>query len=441
MTDFSSVRPQSASPSPPLRTYRVRVLGCKVNQYEARQIAQTLEAHGLVEAAGDAPGDLEVVHTCAVTGSAESKTRQLIRRVLAESAGGVVLASGCGAARVREEGVLAIPSGPGWVRGLENALAALPLPRPPECSGSAAATLRDFRGHTRAFLKIQDGCDAGCSYCIVPSLRGGPRDKPLGELVREASDLVAAGHREIVVTGVHVGAWGRGGGGLGRVLETLAGVQGLERIRMSSLHPAELDERLLAVWAAHPALLPHVHLPLQSGSDRVLDGMRRGYSRAEFLRAVDRARFALDEPSFSTDIIVGFPGETESDFDDTLDVCRAVGFCRIHVFPYSARTGTPAAGLPDRIPAPRLQTRVRRLNALGRTWAQTAAEAWVGRTARVLCETRRPGTGMWEGYTERYLPVRMPGPDDWNGRIVDVALRRAENGVLTGTAVRPVIPG
>ena len=210
---------------------------------------------------------------------------------------------------------------------------------------------------------------------------------------------------------------------------------------MSSLHPAELDERLLAVWAAHPALLPHVHLPLQSGSDRVLDRMRRGYTRADFLRAVDRARAALDEPSFSTDLIVGFPGETESDFDDTLEVCRAVGFCRIHVFPYSARTGTPAAGLPDRIPAPVLQDRVRRLNALGRTWAQTAAEAWVGRTARVLCETRRPGTGMWEGYTERYLPVRVAGPGDWNGRIVDVELRRAEKGVLMGTAVGPVIPG
>ncbi|MBP7276184.1 MAG: MiaB/RimO family radical SAM methylthiotransferase [Kiritimatiellae bacterium] len=423
--------------SPPLRTYRVRVLGCKVNQYEARQIAQALEARGLTPAAEGAPADLEAVHTCAVTGAAESKTRHLIRRALAESASGMALASGCGAGRIHEKGVLVIPPGPDWARELEHALSALPLPQPPEGRRGVESALGEFRGHTRAFLKIQDGCDAGCRYCIVPSLRGGPRDKPLDALVDEARGLAAAGHREIVVTGVHVGAWGRGGGGLARALEALAGVPGLERIRMSSLHPAELDETLLAVWAAHPAILPHVHLPMQSGSDRVLAAMGRGYLRADFVRAVDRARRALDEPAFSTDIIVGFPGESERDFEDTLGLCREVGFCRIHVFPFSARTGTAAAGLPDRVSAGAIRERVRRLNALGRDLAQSAAEAWMGRNARVLCETRRPGTGMWEGYTERYLPVRLPGPEDWNGRIVEVTLCRAERGVLMGRNPRP----
>ena len=422
------------SPPPELATFRVRVLGCKVNQYEAQQIAQVMETHGLVEAAEGQPADVEVVHTCAVTNAAETKTRNLLHRAASESARGVLLATGCGAELSAGDGMLVIPAGPDWHHDLENALAALPLPRHPARPWEEAASLRSFRGHRRAFLKIQDGCDAGCSYCIVPSLRRGPRDKPLEALVAEARALRAAGHRELVVTGVHVGAWNRGGGGLAAALDALAGIEGLERIRMSSLHPAELDDRLLDAWARHPAILPHVHLSLQSGSDRVLAAMRRSYTRADFRDAVARARRALDRPTFSTDVIIGFPGEDDAAFEDTLDLCREAAFCRIHVFPFSPRAGTPAAGMPGRAPGKVVHERVRRLRSVADGLAHAAAGAWVGGTARVLCETRRPGAGLWEGYTERYLPVRVPGPEDWRGRIVDVRLDRAENGVLAGRA-------
>lgn len=420
------------SPAPDLATFRVRVLGCKVNQYEAQQIAQAMEAHGLIEAAPGQPADVEVVHTCAVTDAAETKTRYLLRRAAAESSGGVLLATGCGAELAADDGILVVPAGPDWQHDLENALAALPLPRHPDGLWTEAGSLRSFRGHSRAFLKIQDGCDAGCTYCIVPSFRREPRDKPLDALVGEARALRAAGHREIVVTGVHVGAWNRGGGGLSAALDALAGIEGLERIRLSSLHPAELDDRLLAVWARHPAILPHIHLSLQSGSDRVLADMHRSYTRADFLDAVARARRALDRPSFSTDVIVGFPGEDEADFDRTMDICRQAAFSRIHIFPFSPRAGTPAAGMAGRPPMGVVRERVRRLKSLADDLAHAAATEWVGQTARVLCETRRPGAGVWEGYTERYLPVRIPGSDEWRGQIVDVRLRRAEKGVLWG---------
>jgi threonylcarbamoyladenosine tRNA methylthiotransferase MtaB len=246
------------------------------------------------------------------------------------------------------------------------------------------------------------------------------------EAAAEARALARAGHRECVVTGVHLGLWGRGRGGLAPLLHALARVPGLERIRLSSLHPNELDAPLLSAWAAHPVVTPHLHLPIQSGSDRVLAEMRRGYGRDAVCDAAERARRALDRPTFSTDVIVGFPGESDGDFERTLDLCREIGFCRIHAFPFSPRPGTPAARRADRVSAGVVRDRMRALQALAAELARTAARSWVGRTERVLCERRRTTTQVWEGYTDRYLPALLPGPADWSGRLVEVRVTRAE---------------
>lgn len=426
------------------RTYAVRVLGCKVNQYEAQQIARILEFRGLRAARDGERPDVTVVHTCAVTSAAMRKSAQWLRSARpASDDGAFVIATGCagsaGLSGDRAGADAVVPAGPDWAGEFDAALDRLGAAAG-GCSAVAAARepggppIERFGGHTRAFLKIQDGCDLNCSYCIVPSLRGPPRDKPLEAIVAEARALAASGHVEIVVTGVSVGLWGRGAGGLAKVLRALARVEGLARIRMSSLHPAELTPDLLDAWAASPRILPHVHLPLQAGSDAVLARMNRGYTAEAFLAAVGRARAALDRPSFTTDVIAGFPGETVADFERTLEVCRAAGFVRMHVFPFSSRPGTRAAAMPGRVAPDAVRERVRALNALGPHLFATFARPFIGAEDEVLCESVGPG-GEGDGYTKRYLPVRFGATPETRNRIVRVRLDRIEGIRLAGTIV------
>lgn len=413
------------------------MLGCKVNQYEAQQIARMLEIRGLHASPDDATADVTVIHTCAVTAQALRQSSQMVRR--ARSAGaGIVVATGCAGAKdlldagLGPDGVVA--AGPRWAEDLADALDRLLAGPTARRLAPGGPPVERFGGHTRAFLKIQDGCDLHCSYCIVPSLRGPPRDKPLADLVGEACGMVRAGHVEIVVTGVSVGLWGRGCGGLATALAALAGIEGLERIRLSSLHPAELSTELLRVLAASPRFMPHIHLPLQSGSDAVLARMNRGYDRAGFLAAVDRARASLDRPAFTSDVIVGFPGETDDDFEATLDICRTAGFSRIHVFPYSPRPGTPAAEEAGHVPGAVVRERVRRLRLLGDELRDAFHRRFLGETVSVLCETRDAG-GRWVGYDGRYIPIRVAGPTGWRGRVVAVRLDSPVADHVAGTAL------
>lgn len=421
--------PRSGADAAPRRTYAVHVLGCKVNQCESRQMAEALEALGLEPATADEIPDVGIVHTCAVTAAALQKSAQAVRRMAARAAGRLVLASGCGGAKgllpddLPVEAV--IPAGPNWMAELRAALARFPT----ITASTAAPTSRPegLGSHTRAFLKIQDGCDLGCSYCIVPSLRGGSRDRPMAALLREARALARAGHRELVVTGVSVGLFGRHGGpGLPEALRRLNAVRGLERLRLSSLHPAEVTDELLAVWKASPRMAPHLHLPLQSGSARVLRAMRRGYTPASFLAAVRRARRALGEVAMNTDIIVGFPGETEEDFLETEALCRRVGFSRMHLFPYSPRPGTPAAARGDRVPEPVVKARTQRLQALAHELAEAFHRRFLGREVRVMAETRRSDGKTWEGYSEHYMPVRFEGPAGLRGRMLTIRIDAAD---------------
>jgi threonylcarbamoyladenosine tRNA methylthiotransferase MtaB len=417
-----------------LRTFRVTVLGCKVNQYEARQIGGLLEAYGLTPAPAGAGADVEVVHTCAVTGPALAKSAYQRRRAQArKSPNGVVIATGCGCAPevTADEpspGATAVSPGPRWLDELARTLDALPLPRIPAGGDFSAGTLRRFEGHARAFLKIQDGCDLRCRYCIVPRLRGPSRDTPLETLTREARALAEAGHAELVVTGVSVGLWGRDRGGLATALEALLDIEAVRRIRLSSLHPAEVTADLLAVWASSPRILPHLHLPLQSGSDSVLNRMNRGYDTAGFLAAVRRASAALDRPTFTTDVIAGFPGETDRDFEDTLRVCREAGVFQIHAFPFSPRPGTPAAAMDGQVSSNVIAARMKRLAALDREQESAAFRKARGEDAEILCETRRGSD--WFGHSERYFPVRARFRSAHRGDILRVRLGGVEDGAI-----------
>jgi threonylcarbamoyladenosine tRNA methylthiotransferase MtaB len=321
-------------------------------------------------------------------------------------------------------------------------------------SRTADRPIRGFVGHQRAFLKVQDGCDAFCSYCIIPHLRTRLRSKPIAVAVAEARDLVRAGHCEIVITGIYLGAYGRdtavrrrfddGAAPLSRLVHALAAVEGLERLRLSSLEPGDVDGGLLASLQAHACCVPHLHLPLQSGSDNVLKRMNRQYDTGQFLDMVDRVKRALDRPAISTDVVVGFPGESEADFERTLAVAREVGFCKIHAFPFSARPGTAAAGWTSAfVDPPVARERMHRLAEIESQTAGAFVRSFIGHTQRVIVE--RSDTAAREadlpatlrhGRTDRYFEVFFDGADADPGDVVEVRIERVTPRRVHGALIR-----
>ena len=429
--------PPCPVPLPCCGTYSVHVLGCKVNQVEARQIEQFLSHAGLHPCPKRDIPDVLVVHTCAVTAEAEVQSAQTLRRVRAGAPHAHLILSGCGAARLLSfvPADTVIPSGPEWADAWFRTLSLSPEAVPRATLSATDPILRQFGGRVRAFLKIQDGCDLNCSYCIVPSLRGPSRDRPVSKIIEEAKSLIADGCRELVVTGVSAGLYGRHNGGttLSELLRRLANLPDLERLRLSSLHPAELTLDILNVWQEmREKIMPHVHLPLQSGSDRILKRMRRGYTVKSYREAVDRVRKVLPEPEFNTDLIAGFPGETDEDAKKSEEMCRQIGFSRIHVFPYSVRPNTDAASLPDPVPVALARKRARQLRDLASQLALRSHHREVGRTVRVYVESQNAKTLFLAGYTERYLPVQFPGPTNWIGSTRVIRILEADSKQLRG---------
>ncbi len=429
-----------------LHTYALDVLGCKVNQYDARQIARLLEGFGLRDA-DDEPADLVVVHTCGVTAMAVKKCRQSMRRLIRKNPGATAFLTGCAAAKEvigEVEGVDArITAGAGWIQSIADELQTFSLPNPdfhlPENADELA--VESFGKQTRAFLKIQDGCDANCAYCIVPQLRKTPRDKSVEAAVAEAEALVKRGYKEIVITGVHVGLYGRGtDSSLSELLTQIVAVPNIlppealakegVRIRMSSLHPAELTDELLAVWAGSPNMMPHLHLSLQSGSDGVLERMSRGYTAEEYAVAVERARAALGNPAITTDVIVGFPGETDAEFEETVEFCKRIGFAQMHIFNFSSRPGTRAAEMPNPVDPQIAHTRHQRLSDLAEEMSLAFNQSFVGKTVEVLVE--RYQDGICSGGSEHYIPTKFPGQEAQLGTVVPVQVSSVSVSGLSG---------
>lgn len=415
-------------------TYALDVLGCKVNRYDSRQIARLLEGFGLRQAAPGETASLGVVHCCGVTKTAMDKSRQAVNRLRRLHPEAVVFVTGCAAEVVFRgddpEIGACVAAGPGWLQRLAGRVQEFPVPNPafqlPDDPDLLPAGT--FGEQTRAYLKIQDGCDAHCAYCIVPRLRKEPRDKPIEAALEEAREAVRRGCREMVVAGVHLGLYGRTAGvSLAEALDAIAKIPGLPRVRMSSLHPSELTGELLEVWATHRNIMPHLHLSLQSGSDRVLQRMGRGYTAAEYLEAAQRFQAAMRSrddgsmpPAITTDVIAGFPGETDCDVAETEALCRAVGFAAMHVFPFSPRPGTRAAEMDGRVPGAIARARQRVLAELGRQLAAEYRQLFVGQTVRVLVEQHR--SGRCTGYSEQYVPVRFEGGNSMFRTIVPVCV-------------------
>ncbi len=413
-----------------LQSYLVNVLGCKVNQYDAQQIEKLLEGFGLQKAAGSGHADVIIIHTCGVTAAAARKSRQTIRRMQRDNPLARIVVAGCAAddelTQVDQPPAARVPAGPDWLRHLAEQLKRLDMPSPgPDGSiETDAFPVSNFGDHTRAFLKVQDGCDIGCSFCIVPRLRKTPRDKTIDAAVAEATLLTGKGYREIVVTGVSVGLYGRDtGSSLAELLRHLVDIPDIGRIRLSSLHPGELTEELLETWAASPNIMPHLHLSLQSGSNAILKAMRRGYTAEEYFAAVERARAALGNPTFTTDIIVGFPGETDACFEESHEFCEKIGFSQMHIFTYSPRPKTPAATMANPINGAVASVRSDRLRQLGGEMARIYHRQFLGKQVEVLVERNKDGIAT--GYSEHYIPVEFPAAEDLKGRIVPVEVAEA----------------
>ncbi len=401
----------------------VVTFGCKANQYDSQQWRRSLAEAGAVESGHPS---LALVNTCAVTAEAERQARQAIRRLRRQYPGIRVVAAGC-AVEVYPEKFSRMPEVDlALGRFDEEAVAGLARFLDRKISAPFRG-LDVFGGHTRAFLKVQDGCDRGCSYCIVPRARGRPRSRDLAELVAEAQALVASGHKEIVLTGIRLGGFKPS---LALLVRTLAGLEGLERLRLSSLEPDEVDQGLLEAMARSPRVAKHLHLPLQSGSDRILRLMARPYTLAGFSRILGTAVTAMPSITFGTDLIVGFPGEAEEDFAESLKAIEQLPISHLHLFAFSPRPGTEAARLPHQIPAAIKKERIARLQ---QAFAQRQRYFWsqrLGTVESVLFE-RQDRTHAW-GWGEHYFKVRVRRREELRNQLRPVRLTAVFEGGLEG---------
>jgi len=422
------------------RTAAFITLGCKVNQYDTQSIREQLLARGYREVPPDCPADAYIINTCTVTAVSDSKSRKYIRRSARLNPGAAIVVTGCCvdsdpdlAAKLRTDlagaRLLLVPNDakPQIPALLEGEAAPV---RPDNCW---SAGISSFEGHTRAFIKIQDGCNNFCSYCIVPHVRGRVRSRPMPAIIAEAERLADAGYSEIVLTGIHLGQYGRetDGPDLADVAEALAGLHGIRRLRLSSIEAMEVSDRLIEL-AAGGALCPHFHLPLQSGSDRILRRMNRRYTALDFLGVVERIARKIDRPSITSDVLVGFPGETEADFHATEATCRAAGFSRTHVFPFSPRPGTPAADMPDPCDPATTAARKERLTAVARETALAYKRRFIGERVEVLVEGDPDDTGPACGYTNRYIKVLFGASGVAAGKYVAVRLIEARPDAMLG---------
>ena len=414
-----------------MSTVAFYTLGCKVNQYDSQAMLEQFLKAGYEACDFHERADVYVINSCVVTGTGEKKSLQAVRRAMKRNPGAEVVLAGC-LAQKDAEGLLS--------RGLRlvignqrrNEIVSLLNEAVAGDTGIAAVDsvlrvpfekmeIANFDGHTRAVMKIQEGCDRYCAFCIIPYVRGGIRSRDVKAVREEALRLSQAGYSEVVLTGIHLSSYGRDLGGAGTLLDAIraaAEAPGIRRIRLGSLEPVIATEEFVTELSKINKLCPQFHLSLQSGSDRVLKSMRRRYTALEYLAAARRLQAAFPGCALTTDVITGFPGETEEEFSQTLDFCKEVGFARIHVFPYSRREGTPAASMDGQLPKAVKEERARRLIALGDELADHYRQSLLGTVQDVLFE-EESGDGA-SGYTPQYVEVYAKGARQ--GQIAPVRL-------------------
>ncbi|WP_409297601.1 tRNA (N(6)-L-threonylcarbamoyladenosine(37)-C(2))-methylthiotransferase MtaB [Peribacillus sp. SCS-26] len=425
-----------------MATVAFHTLGCKVNHYETEAIWQLFKGAGYDRVEYESTADVYVVNTCTVTNTGDKKSRQVIRRAIRKNPDAVICVTGCYAQTSPAE-IMAIP-GVDIVVGTQDRVKMLdyieqfkeerqPINGVGNIMKSRVYEELDvpaFTDRTRASLKIQEGCNNFCTFCIIPWARGLMRSRDPEEVIRQAEQLVNAGYKEIVLTGIHTGGYGEDlkDYNLAMLLKDLEKVKGLKRIRISSIEASQISDEVIEVLRESKKVVRHLHVPLQSGSNSVLKRMRRKYTMEAFAERLVRLREALPGLALTSDVIVGFPGETEEEFMETYDFIEAHKFSELHVFPYSKRTGTPAARMDGQIDEEVKNERVHRLIALSDQLAKEYASQFEGEVLEIIPEEKfkeEENSSLYVGYTDNYLKVVIPANEDMIGKLVRVKITQA----------------
>lgn len=444
----------SADIPKPTATCAFVTFGCKINFYDTQAVREQVLDLGYEEVAASSGADLLVVNSCTVTARAGDKSAGAVRRLSRQHPESTILVTGCMTDQERRE-IAAIPRVVHVVGNEEKdqipALLQGVAPRHPRRGRGGRDIFRlrasKFAGRTRAYLKVHDGCDEFCSYCIIPLMRGRSKSRSRVDVVEEAKRLSEAGHRELVLTGIHLSRYGRDlspRNSLADLLVSLVETPGVDRVRLSSIGEGAFTDEFLALFEEHPALCRFFHIPLQSGSDTVLERMRRDYTVRVFLDALERIRSRLDDVMIATDLMVGFPGESDREFEESLETCREARFAKMHLFPYSLRPRTRAASLPGHLGPEIKNARMGVARALESQLARQALDERVGRLAYVLVEGRKGE--QYRGHCRAGYLVRFPasqGRDLWNQEVA-VRVTEVRDGELHGVvqaSVRPEASG
>lgn len=426
-------------------------LGCKLNQYETEAIREQFELNGYEVVPFSSRADVYVVNTCTVTAKSDRSSRQAVYQAIRRAPHARVVATGCS--------VQTSPEAFAGIEGLDLILGNENKGRIFDslcgsCSGTGAqdsnlsprsdeqgewSTISSFRNYSRAFIKIQDGCNARCSYCIVPFARGPQRSRSLQSIIDQAHHLVASGFQEIVLTGVHIGAYGVDGSesvSLVDVLQALVKVEGLWRIRLSSIEPGECSLQLIELIASSPKICRHLHIPLQSGDDEILRRMKRNYTTDVYERLIEHLVEAIPDVGIGTDVMVGFPGESDTHFEHSYGFVNRLPFSYLHVFSYSQRPGTAAAAYENQVPAVVKKSRSTAFRRLRTEKIHRFQERFVGTALKILLEHRRDrDTGLLTGLSDNYIRVLVDDQDDLQGRPVEVDVIQTEGGRVYGSLV------
>ena len=422
----------------------LHTIGCRLNQAETALLGDQLRSRGYDLVEFGRPADLVILNTCSVTDSAEADCRHLIRKIRRTSPDAFVAVTGCyaqtGADVLQQMEGIDLIVGAQYKMDLPRHLTSLARRPAPEVLHTRTVSRDDFTiegvgdyESTRANLKVQDGCNFMCSFCIIPFSRGHERSRRPDDILREAEGLVARGHRELVVTGVNVGRYACEGRSLDDVIGMLEGVPGLDRIRISSIEPTTVSDRLLERMAGPSKLCRYLHMPLQSGDDGVLAAMNRRYTSTEYAAFIEKASRTVPDLGLGTDIMVGFPGETDTAFANTRGLAADLPFSYFHVFSYSPRHGTAALKLPDAVPAGAVTARREELCALSRAKRLAFYHRHVGRTVSVLFEARHQ-SGLFTGLTDNYIRVGVPAGPDLHNQLRQVRVTGAMDGLALGAA-------
>jgi threonylcarbamoyladenosine tRNA methylthiotransferase MtaB len=414
-----------------MQTVRFYTVGCKVNQYETQAIREQFLRSGFSEVTNGMAADIYLINTCTVTHKADRDCRRLINFAYRQNPKGQIIVTGC-YTELDEEEITKIPGVTHIIKNKDkeqivkllnkaNGLARQHKDEPPHLS------ITNFFGHTRAFLKIQDGCNNFCSYCKVPLVRGRSKSRPLDEIIQEANRLLKSGFKEIVLCGICLGSYGKDLSdplNLVDVIKGLENIEGLLRIRLSSIEAGDVSDNLIQKIAQSKKLCRHLHIPMQSGDDEILKKMNRRYSRKDYLNLINQIKKKVPQIGISTDVLVGFPGETEKSFQNTVELIKKVMPFKTHIFTYSKRIGTAAGNFKDEVNPIIIKRRILRLKKIADESADRVKRRFLNKRMEVLIESQpKEEPNIWQGYTNNYIKVRVKSEQNLKNQLVSLKLK------------------